>query len=134
MRLDEHKRAFARIPEPPASPGHELVVTDRHKLAVNLLSDDELYDLEEDPDEMVNLINSEEHAGIRNELHDRILDWMNDTRDPFRGYYWERRPWRTRTRLGWRGPHRPRAADGYAPDVRDYDTGLPTRGVKLEYR
>ena len=27
-------------------------------------------------------------------LHDAILDHMNRTRDPFRGYYWHRRPWR----------------------------------------
>ena len=31
-------------------------------------------------------------AAIRDGLHDKLLDWMNRTRDPFRGYYWERRP------------------------------------------
>ena len=66
----------------------------RYKLSVNLLSGDELYDLEEDPGEMRNLIGSAGHCGVRNRLHDRLLEHMNETRDPFRGYYWERRPWR----------------------------------------
>ena len=103
------------------------VVTDRHKLAINLLSDDELYDLQEDPDEMVNLIHSEEHAGIRNSLHDRILDWMNHTRDPFRGYYWERRPWRVDAgEATWQcaGMTRQREPDEGEKRQLDYNTGL----------
>jgi uncharacterized sulfatase len=59
----------------------------RYKLAVNLLTTDELYDLESDPGEMHNLIDSQATASIRNNLHDRLIDWMNRTRDPFRGYY-----------------------------------------------
>jgi uncharacterized sulfatase len=70
---------------------------------------------------------------IRDALHDRLLQWMDDKRDPFRGPVWQRRPWRVERRRRWRGLFRPRPADGYAPDVRDYDTGLPTQGVKLEY-
>jgi hypothetical protein len=30
------------------------------------------------------------------------------------------------------GRFRPRPEDGYSPVVRDYDTGLPTQGVKVE--
>jgi len=67
----------------------------RYKLIVNLLTTDELYDTQHDPAEMTNLIASPEHAAARNALHNRLLDWMNQTRDPFRGYYWQRRPWRT---------------------------------------
>ncbi len=67
----------------------------RHKLVVNLLTSDELYDLDRDPEEMTNLIMDPGSAAIRDGLHDKLLDWMNRTRDPFRGYYWERRPWRT---------------------------------------
>lgn len=70
----------------------------RFKLAVNLLTSDELYDLQDDPHELTNLIESPSHIEERNRLHDRLLQWMNDTRDPFRGYYWERRPWRTDAR------------------------------------
>jgi len=67
----------------------------RYKLTVNLLSSDELYDLETDPYEMENLINNPGLAQIRDRLHDVLLKHQNDSRDPFRGYYWERRPWRT---------------------------------------
>lgn len=71
----------------------------RYKLVVNLLSSDELYDLERDPAEMVNLIADESHHVLRDTMHDKLLDWMNETRDPFRGYYWERRPWRKDARV-----------------------------------
>ena len=99
----------------------------RHKLAVNLLTSDELYDLEEDPYEMRNLIGSAAHAGVRDALHDRLLDWMNRTRDPFRGYYWERRPWRadaSAATWGYTGMTRQRENEEYEPRQLDYDTGL----------
>lgn len=67
---------------------------ERYKLVINLLTSDELYDLAEDPDEMENLIEVETYAAIRNALHDRLLAWMDETRDPFRGYYWQTRSWR----------------------------------------
>lgn len=73
-------------------------VSKDYKLVINLLSSDELYDLKNDPYEMVNLINNPDYNDIRDGLHDKILDWMNDTRDPYRGYYWERRPWRSDAR------------------------------------
>lgn len=102
-------------------------VTDgRYKLAIHLLTTDELYDLETDPGEMNNLIHSPEHAGRRNELHDRLLAWMDETRDPFRGYYWERRDWRRDVPVTWayHGMTRQREDDGYEPRQLDYDTGL----------
>ncbi|MEW6355450.1 MAG: sulfatase-like hydrolase/transferase [Planctomycetota bacterium] len=104
----------------------------RHKLVVNLHDTDELYDLEKDPQEMVNLIESKDAADVRDRLHDRILDWMNRTRDPFRGYVWERRPWRRERRMQWGGPTRPRPDDGYEPRALLYATGLPVE--KWEYR
>ena len=99
----------------------------RHKLALNLLSTDELYDLETDPNELSNLITSRAHTPIRNALHDAILDWMNRTRDPFRGYYWERRPWRTDARAAtwpYTAMTRQRENEEYEPRQLDYDTGL----------
>lgn len=51
----------------------------RHKLVINLIASDELYDLAEDPGEMTNLIEEPEHAEVRDQLHDRILDWMEQT-------------------------------------------------------
>jgi len=109
------------------------LISGQYKLVVNLLHTDELYDLDEDPAEVNNLIDQPGYEDIRDEMHDRLLEWMYDKRDPFRGPCWERRPWRAARRLQWRGAFRPRPADGYAPEVRDYDTGMPTQGVKVEF-
>jgi uncharacterized sulfatase len=98
----------------------------RFKLAINLMTSDELYDLENDPHEMQNLIESVQHGAVRNDLHDRLLNWMNVTRDPFRGYYWGRRAWRPEFPEKWAnaGMTRQRDNDGYLPRELDYDTGL----------
>ena len=98
----------------------------RYKLAINLMVTDELYDLEKDPGEMNNLVDSPEHAATRNNLHDRLLNWMDDSRDPFRGYYWGRRAWRPNYPEKWSndGMTRQREDDGYLPRELDYDTGL----------
>ena len=82
--------------------------------------------------EMANLIGSDEHAQVRNSLHDRILDWMDTTRDPFRGPVWANRPWRGDIQ-GWKGSGktRPRKDDGYEPRMLLYGTGLPVD--KWEY-
>ena len=99
----------------------------RYKLVINLLTSDELYDLQSDPYEMKNLILSAEHAKIRDGLHDQIIDWMNRTRDPFRGYYWQRRPWRTDAPpASWdfTGMTRQREEEEYEPRQLDYATGL----------
>ncbi len=99
----------------------------RYKLVINLLSSDELYDLETDPAEMHNLIEVEQHVEVRNRLHDKILNWMDDTRDPFRGYYWERRPWRSDAAPpSWAhsGMTRQREHEQYEPRQLDYATGM----------
>lgn len=98
----------------------------KYKLSVNLMVADELYDLEQDPGELNNLIESRDHAAIRNNLHDRLLNWMNDSRDPFRGYYWGKRAWRQDFPETWKnaGMTRQRENDGYLPRELDYDTGL----------
>ncbi len=102
----------------------------RYKLSIHLLSEDEMYDMENDPCEMINLIKSEKHKEIRDRLHDAILDWMNETRDPFRGYYWERRPWRQNAReASWDYTlmTRQRENEEYEPRQLDYGTGLPMK-------
>ena len=99
----------------------------RYKLAINLLCEDELYDLEKDPSEMVNLINDPAYAKIRDGLHDKILDWMNETRDPFRGYWWERRPWREDAldaTWDYTCMTRQREHEEFEPRQLDYMTGL----------
>ena len=100
-----------------------------YKLSINLNSGDELYDLGDDPGELNNLIASEPHAVRRNQLHDRLLAWMNESRDPFRGYYWGHRPWRPEFPETWPffGMTRQRKCDGYLPLELDYDTGLPVK-------
>lgn len=103
------------------------VVKNDYKLIISLLTSDELYNLKDDPNEIKNLILDESYRHIRNELHDDILNFMDETRDIFRGYYWENRPWRrdapTKT---WR--HHGMTRQKYTEDdeVRqlDYNTGL----------
>lgn len=102
----------------------------RYKLVINLLSSDELYDLENDPAELHNLIFDPALAGVRTRLHDAILEFMNRTRDPFRGYYWERRPWRQDAAAAswdYTGMTRQREDEDYEPRQLDYSTGLPMR-------
>ena len=96
----------------------------KYKLVINLHYTDELYDLKNDPGEMKNLINSETHSVIRDFLHDKILNWMAQTRDPFRGPVWERRLWRKELNQKWSGETRQRPDDGYDPPPLDYSTGL----------
>ena len=106
------------------------IVSDRYKLVINLLYTDELYDVEEDPAEVNNLIDHPDCADVRNALHDRVLDEMHENYDTFRNPLWERRPWRDTNRFPWAGSTRSRPADGYAPEMRVYETGLPVGGVR----
>jgi uncharacterized sulfatase len=103
-------------------------VTDgRYKLSVNLMSEDEFYDLMADPYELKNLINDPAYAAERNRLHDAILDRMCRDRDPFRGYYWDCRPWRTDAAApSWRyrGFTRQREEEEYEPRQLDYANGI----------
>jgi uncharacterized sulfatase len=107
------------------------VVNERYKLVINLLTTDEFYDLQADPGEMHNLIETldPELKIKRNLLHNKLLEWMNTTRDPFRGYYWEQRPWREDARAptgGYTGMTGQREEDErYEPKQLDYNTGLP---------
>jgi len=99
----------------------------RFKLTVFLEGTDELYDMDCDPNEMNNLILSTDYIEIRNKLHDRLLDWMNETRDPFRGYHWELRPWRNDAKKptwDYTLMTRQREEDDYEPRQLEYLTGL----------
>ena len=66
----------------------------RYKLAVNLFDRDELYDLEADPYELTNRIDSADYAATRNRMHDALLEEMARTNDPMWNIQWEDRPWR----------------------------------------
>ncbi len=106
------------------------ILDGRYKLVINLMTTDELYDLDTDPEEMDNLINSTDAniIKIRNTMHDELLQWQSDTRDPFRGYYWQCRSWRTEYKPKWdyTGQTRQREEDEkYEKRQLDYSTGLP---------
>ena len=74
------------------------------------------------------LIASPDHRPTRDGLHDRLIDWMNRTRDPFRGYFWLNRPWRTDAPPpSWRFTAMTRQREEeprYEPRQLDYETGL----------
>ncbi len=112
-------------------------ITDKYKLVINLLDTDEFYDLENDPYEMKNLILDETYAVCRDQLHDKMLEHMNETRDLYRGYQWAVRPWRKDKVASWEneGFTRQRENEEYEPRQLDYDTGCPmveaVRGKKL---
>ena len=101
----------------------------RYKLSIHLLDRiDELYDMDLDPYEMHNLIEDSNYYKKAKELHEKLLNWMNETRDPFRGYDWEQRPWRrddtAAISWGYTGSTRQRENEEYEPRQLDYATGL----------
>lgn len=103
-------------------------VTDgRYKLTINLMDTDELYDLQEDPHEVKNLINDPLSQTVRDTLHDVLIKHMDETRDPYRGYQWLVRSWRKDKSPSWQnsGFTRQRENDEYEQRQWDYDTGLP---------
>ncbi|KAF5040661.1 Sulfatase [anaerobic digester metagenome] len=113
-------------------------VTDgRFKLTINLMDRDELYDLQVDPHEVVNLIDDPGCKEIRNKLHDLLIEHMDQTRDVYRGYQWVARPWRDDRGPSWQnsGMTRQRENEEYESRQWDYDTGLPmenaVRGKRL---
>ena len=104
----------------------------RYKLVLNLLSEDELYDLETDPYEMTNRLNDPALFEVRAGLLQRLLAHMNDVRDPLRGYCWERRPWNgqaAKATWDYTGCTRQRSEPDYEKPQLDYDTGLVPEGL-----
>ena len=102
------------------------VVNEEYKLVINLLDTDEFYDLKNDPGEINNLILAPEYEEIRNQMHDILLEHMNETRDLYRGYQWAARYWRKDKKPTWDndGYTRQRENEEYEPRQLDYDTGL----------
>jgi arylsulfatase A-like enzyme len=64
-----------------------FVRTRRYKYAFNALDVDELYDLAEDPDEMVNRIDDPAYAAVKDEMLARMWRHMTSLRDPMRGHF-----------------------------------------------
>ena len=63
-----------------------MLRTDRFKLVVNPESVNELYDLEVDPDELLNQYNHPELAGVRAQMMRRLYTLLRDRGDNF--YHW----------------------------------------------
>ncbi|MHA1491406.1 MAG: sulfatase-like hydrolase/transferase [Promethearchaeota archaeon] len=58
-----------------------LIVTDRYKYIMNERDMDELYDIQEDPFELNNLINKEKYAEILADMKSRLKKWRERTSD-----------------------------------------------------
>jgi arylsulfatase A-like enzyme len=65
----------------PQTPTVHGVRTDRYKYMHyhGIWDIDELYDLQKDPDEMHNLIDSEEHQGLVKKLNGMVFAWLEET-------------------------------------------------------
>jgi arylsulfatase A-like enzyme len=60
-----------------------LVITTRYKYVFNGFDYDELYDLEQDPHELHNLIRDEGYATVRAQLRSKLYELMNRFGDPY---------------------------------------------------
>jgi hypothetical protein len=58
--------------------------TSCYKYAFNALDVDELYDLQQDPDEMVNRIDDPAYAAVVDEMRERMWAYMQELGDPIR--------------------------------------------------
>lgn len=65
----------------PQTPTVHGIRTDRYKYMhyYGIWDIDELYDLQQDPNEMNNLIDSPEHQALIQELNKRVFDWLQET-------------------------------------------------------
>jgi len=77
-----------------------MVVHGRHKYVFHPGAFDELYDLQADPHELENLIDSAGHAEVLRECRRRLLQWIRRTNDPLHRanfLFARHRPWSPET-------------------------------------
>ncbi len=65
-----------------------MVRDDRYKYVMNANDLNELYDLENDPDELRNLSGVMEYETVEAEMHRKLLRWMRETDDPMLKTLW----------------------------------------------
>lgn len=76
--------AFGEYPKPEGrGPRLRMTVKGQRKLVLNLEGESELYDLETDPDEMVNLLRDPRRLPDAEPLREALLAWMRTTGDPW---------------------------------------------------
>jgi len=61
--------------------GQRILWWNNYKYVLNFADNDELYNIESDPEEISNLINSDHHKSIRAELKARLLKKLKESRD-----------------------------------------------------
>ena len=62
-----------------------MIRTQRYKYVDHLVGMDELYDLRNDPEELVNLAHDASSADLRETLSQRLQQWLEQQQDPFHG-------------------------------------------------
>jgi uncharacterized sulfatase len=92
--IEYHSYARGRTGRDGFYPVRCLVDADGHKLVINREDRDEFYDQTTDPGELDNRIDDAAVSGVRDDLHDSLLETMRETSDPFHGDKWRERPWR----------------------------------------
>jgi hypothetical protein len=60
-----------------------IAITDRFKYVFNGFDIDELYDLQEDPEELQNAIDDAKYARYRDDMRARLYEMMNAVEDPY---------------------------------------------------
>jgi uncharacterized sulfatase len=62
-----------------------IIVDGRYKYVAALFDGDELYDLEEDPYEMRNVVDDPEYRPIKARLRGKLIEHMETTKDRYAG-------------------------------------------------
>ena len=60
-----------------------MVVTERYKYVFNSFAWDELYDLNEDPEEIANFIDDPGYAAVVDDMRARLYELMEELGDPY---------------------------------------------------
>jgi len=63
--------------------GLHMVVTERYKYVFNSFAWDELYDLNEDPEEIANFIDDPGYAAVVDDMRARLYELMEELGDPY---------------------------------------------------